>query len=156
MKGDLLTKIERSVEIRAPIEKVFVFLSNPKNQEKMFVDSEFKIEDISMQPDGVGTKFRISAFMGGRKVKPHWHEFAEFEKNCKIVDQEVKGGPCKKECVTFVLGTTDKGTKLTITEDYELPYSVLGKLVDKLAARKSFELLVEGGTRRTKEILEAA
>ncbi len=155
MKGDFLTKIERSVEIKAPIEKVFVFLSNPKNQEKMFVDSKFKIEDISMKPDGVGTKFHISAFMGGRKVKPHWHEFTEFEKNCKIIDQEVKGGPCKKESITFLLGTTDKGTKLTITEDYELPYSVLGKLVDKLAAKKSFELLVEGGTRRTKEILEA-
>jgi hypothetical protein len=155
VKGDLLTKIERSVEINAPIEKVFVFLANPKNQEKIFVDSEFKIEDISKQPYGVGTKFRISALMGGRKVKPHWHEFAEFENNCKIVDQEVKGGALKKERLTFLLGTTDKGTKLTITEDYELPYSVLGKLVDKLAARKSFELLVVGGTRRTKEILEA-
>ena len=153
MKGEILTKIERSVEIQAPIEKVFVFISNPKNQEKMFIDSKFKIEDISKQPEGVGTKFRISAFMSGRKVKPHWHEFAEVEKNCKIIDQEVKGGPCKKERIIYLLGTTDKGTKLTITEDYELPYSVFGKLVDKVAVRKAFEFLVEGGTRRTKEIL---
>ena len=156
MKGDLLTKIERSVEIKAPIEKVFVFISNPKNQEKMFVDSKFKIEDISKQPNGVGTKFRISAFMGGRKVKSHWHEFAEVEKNCKVVDQEVKGGPCKKERITYLLGTTDEGTKLTITEDYMLPYSVIGKLVDKVAVKKNFEVLLDGGTRRIKEILEAA
>ena len=152
-----MTKIEGSVEIKAPIEKVFSFISNPKNQEKMFVDSKFKIEDISMQPDGVGTKFRLSAFMGGRNVKPHWHEFTEFEEGRRIVSHEVKGGggAMKSEDLTFVLGTTDKGTKLTIITDYEFPYSVLGKLVDTLAFKKAFELLVEGGTRRTKEILEA-
>ena len=150
-----MTRIESSVEIEAPVDKVFVFLSNPKNQEKIFSDSKFKIEDVSKHPSGVGTKFRISAVMGGRKVKPHWHEFAEFEKNQKIVDREVKGGPCKKECLTFLLGTTGKGTKLTIIEDYKLTYSVLGAFVDKLMARRSFELLVKGGTQRAKETIEA-
>ena len=150
-----MTKIERSVEIKAPIEKVFVFILNPREIRKMFVDSKFKIEDVSKQPGGVGTKFRISAFMGGRKVKSHWHEFAEVEKNCKIVDQEVKGGPCKKERITYLLGSTDAGTKLTITEDYVLPYSVIGKLVDKVAVKKNFEVLLDGGIRRIKEILEA-
>ena len=154
-----MTKIERSVEINAPVEKVFLFISNPKNQEKIFSDSKFKIEDVSMQPDGVGTKFRVSAFMGGRNVKPHWHEFVEFEEDRRIVSHEVKGGggAMKSEDLTFVLGTTtDKGTKLTIIADYEFPYSVIGRLVDTLAFKKAFELLVEGGTRRTKEILEAA
>ena len=68
-------RVESSVEIDAPIEKVFVFLSNPKNQEKIFVDSDFKVEDVSKQSVGVGTRFRISAFIGGREVKSHWHEF---------------------------------------------------------------------------------
>jgi uncharacterized protein YndB with AHSA1/START domain len=150
-------RVESSVEIEAPIEKVFVYLSDPKNQEKIFVDSDFKIEDVSEQPAGVGTRFRISAVIGGRNVKPHWHEIVEFEQNHRIVDSEVKGGGgvFKREDLTFAFETTDRGTKLTIVEDYEFPYSVLGKLIDKLMARKGFELWIHSGAQKAKEILEA-
>jgi hypothetical protein len=59
-------RIERSIEVEVPIEKVFVFLSNPKNQEKMFLDT--KVEDVSKQPIGVGTRYRFSTviFLGGK------------------------------------------------------------------------------------------
>ena len=57
--------------------------------------------------------------------------------------------------MTFVFGTTDKGTKVTMTIDYEFPYSVLGKIVDRLMARKGFERWIKGGAQRAKEILEA-
>jgi len=150
-------RVESSVEIEAPIEKVFVYLSDPKNQEKIFVDSDFKIEDVSEQTAGVGTRFRISAVIGGRNVKPHWHEIVEFEQNHRIVDSEVKGGGgvFKREDLMFAFETTDRGTKLTIVEDYEFPYSVLGKLIDKLMARKGFELWIHSGAQKAKEILEA-
>jgi len=145
-------RVESSVVIEAPVKKVFVFLSNPKNQEKIFVDSDFKIEDVSEQPVGVGTRFRISAVIGGRKVKPHWHEFVEFEENRRFVDSEVKGGGgvFKRENLTFAFETTDRGTKVTITEDYEFPYSVLGKIIDKLMARKGSNAGFRAGQRRLK------
>jgi uncharacterized protein YndB with AHSA1/START domain len=150
-------RVESSVVIEAPVKKVFVFLSNPKNQEKIFVDSDFKIEDVSEQPVGVGTRFRISAVIGGRKVKPHWHEFVEFEENRRFVDSEVKGGGgvFKRENLTFAFENTDRGTKVTITEDYEFPYSVLGKIIDKLMARKGFERWIQSGAKKAKEVLEA-
>jgi hypothetical protein len=65
-------KVESSVEIMAPVDKVFDFLSNLENQEKIFVDSEVKIKDVSTEQVGVGTKYLISAVIAGRKVKPHW------------------------------------------------------------------------------------
>jgi len=150
-------RVESAVEIDAPIDKVFAYLSNPKNQEKIFVDSDFKIEDVSDQTTKVGTKFRISAVIGGREVKPHWHEIIEFEQNHRIVSREVKGGGgvFKNEELIFALEIIDKGTKLTIVEDYEFPYSVLGKLIDKLMAKKGFELWIQSGAKRAKEILEA-
>ena len=149
-------KVESSVEIDAPLDKVFAFLSNLKNQERIFVDSEVEIQDISTDRIGVGTKYRISAVIAGRKVKPHWHEVIGFEENRKFVCGEVKGGPTKKEEMTFDFKATDKGTKVTMTIDYEFPYSVFGKLVDKLMARKGFERWMNGGTKKAKEILEAA
>jgi uncharacterized protein YndB with AHSA1/START domain len=149
-------RVESSIEIEAPIEKVFVFLSKPKNQEKIFVDSDFKIEDVSKLPVGIGTRFRISAYIAGRNVKPHWHEFVEFEENHRIVSREVKdgGGVMKREDLIFALETTDKGTKLIIIEDYEFPYSLLGKLLDRLMARKGFERWIQSGAKKAKEILE--
>ena len=151
----VMGRVESSIEIEAPIETVFVFLSNPKNQEKIFVDSEVKIEDVSKQPIGVGTGYRISAVIAGRKVDLHWHEIVEFEENRRVVNHEVKGGPTKKEEMTFAFETTDKGTKVTMTVDYEFPYSVLGKIVDKLMAKKGFERWIKGGAQRAKEILES-
>jgi len=148
-------RVETSLEIEAPIETVFVFLSNPKNQEKIFADSDVKIEDVSEQPIGVGTKYRISAVISGRKVGLHWHELVEFEENRRFASHEVKGGPTKKEEMTFVFETTDRGTKVTMTVDYEFPYSVLGKIVDKLMVRKGFERWIKGGAQRAKELLEA-
>jgi ligand-binding SRPBCC domain-containing protein len=135
---------------------VFVFLSDPKNLEKILADSEFKIEDVSNQPAGVGTRFLLSAVVGGLKVKPHWHEIVEFEENSKIVNGEVKGGPMKKEEFSFVFKTTDGGTSLTVIIDYVFPYSVFGKILDKLLARKAFDRLVMNGAKKAKELLEAA
>jgi ligand-binding SRPBCC domain-containing protein len=146
--------MESSLEIKAPIEKVFAFLSNPENQEKMFPDT--KVEDVSKQPIGAGTRYRFSTSISGRKVKPHWHELAEFEENHRFVDRGVKGGgeTLKKEETTYVFETTDGGTKVTITYVVELPYSVVGKLFE-LMARKGFERWAAGGAQKAKEILEA-
>jgi ligand-binding SRPBCC domain-containing protein len=148
----MVAKMETSIEIAAPIEQVFVFLSNPKNHEKILSDT--KIEGVSKQPIGVGTRYRISAVISGRKVGLHWHEIVEFEQNRRFVDHEVKGGPTKKEEWTFLFETTDKGTKVTINIVVELPYSVFGKFVE-LFFKKGFARWVTDGLQKAKEILEA-
>ena len=150
-------RVESSVEIEVPIEKVFVFFSNPKNQEKVFVDYSMKIEDVSKQPIGVGTRYRTSCVIAGIKARPHLHELVEFEKNRRIVDREVKrgGGSLNKEELTYAFGATDRGTKVTLTIDYKLPYSVIGEVLDKLRMRKAFENFSKDGVQKAKEILEA-
>ena len=150
-------RVESSVEIEAPIEKAFVFFSNPKNQERVFVDYSMKIEDVSKQPTGIGTRYRTSCVLAGMKAKPHLHELVEFEKNRRIVDREVNGGggSLKKEELTYAFGSTDRGTKVTLTIDYRLPYSVIGEVLDKLKMRKAFEDFSRDGVRKAREILEA-
>ena len=149
----MTARFEQSIVVKAPLEKVFVFLSNPKNQERMFSDT--KVGDVSKQPIGVGTRYRWSTVISGRKVKPHWHELTEFEENRRFVDCEVKGGGgvLKKEATTYVFEATDGGTKVSITYVVELPYSVVGKLLE-LTVRKGFERWAEAGIQKAKEILE--
>jgi uncharacterized membrane protein len=62
----------------------------------------------------------------------------------------------KREDMIFVFETTDRGTKVTATIDYELPYSVLGKIIDKLMVRKECERFLKAGVEKAKEILEEA
>ena len=45
------------------------------------------------------------------------------------------------------LAPTNAGSQVTWTLEYELPYSYLGKLVDKLRAKKQFEGAVDASIR---------
>jgi ligand-binding SRPBCC domain-containing protein len=147
-------RVKSSIEIEAPIEKVFAFLSNPKNNERIFSHADVQVENVSEQPIGVGTTYRISGVVAGRRAVFHPHEIVEFEENRRFVDHD-KGGPLKKEELTVVFAATDKGTKVTMTIEYQLPYSVLGKMLDKLMFRKGFEVYLDGGAQNAKKILEA-
>ena len=149
-----MVRVEGSVEIKAPVEKVFTFFTNPKNYERIFAESKVKIDMFSNDPIGVGTKYSISLVLGGRKVDFHTHEYVEFEKNSRFTDREIEGG-LKREDMTFIFDTTEKGTKVTATIDYELPYSVLGIIMGKLTGiEKAFHRFLHNGLKESKEILE--
>jgi len=50
---------------------------------------------------------------------------------------------------------TAKGTKLTFSLDYEVPYSVLGKVIDKLKVGKDIEKSMSQMQENIKKALEA-
>ena len=89
-----MARIETSIEIAAPIEKVFAFLSNPENQEKILPNT--KIEDVSKQPIGVGTKYRISAVISRMKVGLHWHETLSSSRIAGLSIMKSKADPVKR------------------------------------------------------------
>jgi len=45
----------------------------------------------------------------------------------------------------FALSPTKAGTKVTMGMEYEMPYSILGKLIDKLRVHKAMEKDLEKG-----------
>jgi uncharacterized membrane protein len=53
-----------------------------------------------------------------------------------------------------VLKPTDKGTEVTLNFDYDLPYSILGKIVDKLLVSKDMEEGFDTGLNNLKNMLE--
>ncbi|MFQ5891314.1 MAG: SRPBCC family protein [Candidatus Methanofastidiosia archaeon] len=146
-------RIESSIEIEAPVEKVFTFFADPKSMEKMIPeDAEVKVEMISKGPIGVGTTWRISGVLGGRKIESE-SECVEFEENRRMTTRQTKGD-FKRFDGTIVFEATEKGTKVTDTMDYELPYSVVGKIMDKLKAGKDLERFAKEGYEKAKQILE--
>jgi hypothetical protein len=49
---------------------------------------------------------------------------------------------------------TEAGTRITYSMDYELPYSVLGKVIDKLRVSRELEKSIEQGFAKLKAIAE--
>jgi carbon monoxide dehydrogenase subunit G len=80
-------------------------------------------------------------------------EITEFVKNKKLVSRTI-GASKFKGTISFAVEPTAKGTKLTYSMVYELPYSVLGKLVDKLKVGKDMEKNIGAMLENLKRALE--
>lgn len=147
-------RIENAVEVNAPVEKVFAFAADWKCLEVVGPEgSEMKVEKLTEGPLGVGTTWRISGIIGGQRIV-NVDEFVEFVENHQVRSRLVSSNIMKRFDVTQVFETTGKGTKYTEIWDYELPYGMLGKVLDKLKVRRDLERYVKAIDEKAKEILE--
>ena len=147
-----MARITKTVNIKAPPEKVFAFMLSDKMNEVWGRWLEGKW--ISEGPIGVGS---VSHWTPKEefKIKGEWdEEIVEFEKNKKIVMRTVKDSKLNMT-ITGLFEPTTEGTKLTYIDEYEVPYSLLGKLVDKMKYSKETEKFMEGMLENLKQTLEA-
>ena len=133
-----MARIEESIEINAPLEKVFSLIRWDRVPE--YYDSIKKVEWTSEPKMKVGATVHVFSEIAGSKGE--WGaEVTEYKDNEKVSWRTTSGN------LTIIYNATlelaKAGTKLTTSFDYELPYSVLGKLIDKLRVHKSMEKEVE-------------
>ena len=141
-------KFTKSIEIEASPEKVFTFINDDKKLNE--ANKDVKVETTSEGPVGVGTTRHFVGAAGGK-----WDmETTEFVKNKKIAARTIGAGDMKIT-ESWTLEPTAKGTKLTTSMDYELPYSLLGKLVDKVRVSKFIEKNIDQMLENIKKALEA-
>jgi carbon monoxide dehydrogenase subunit G len=146
-----VTKLTKSIEVEASPEKVFAFiLDKEKMNEASKGFSEF--EYTSKGPIGVGSTMHYVAAGGGSTAE--WDvEVTEFVKNKKLATRTVGAGKFKGTA-SYTLEPTAKGTKMTYDMEYEVPYSLLGKLVDKLKVHKDMEKGISNAAENMKKALE--
>jgi len=148
-----LTRIEKSIVIEAPVEKVFDFATDLDNFVKTQPpEMETTVLSRDKGPDRVGFKAKVRAKAGG-KVWETEDETTELVKNKRRVMRQ-KSGTLKKMETTDLFEPTEKGTRWTLVLEYELPYSLLGKVVDKLKVRKDIEKSMDYSMKKTKELIE--
>ena len=149
MGGDVLTRIEKSIEINVPPEKIWPLITW-ENVPKIF-ESVKKIEWTSKEHNKVGATLHITTEVAGVKGESEV-EITELKENEKSA-WRTTGGP-----VTIIFsGTftpTENGTKVTFTQDYELPYSILGRIIDKLRVHKASEKDSENALKKLKAMAE--
>lgn len=104
----------------------------------------------SVGPIGVGTTAHFKGKQGGSEAE--WDmAITEFEKNRKLTWHTMTPS---KITMILTLEPITMGTKLTHTMDYEVPYSYLGKLIDKFRVSKDIDKELTIWLENAKKMLE--
>lgn len=143
-----MARIEKSIEIRAPPEKVWEMLALDKWSEwnlGSFLDT--KDMKFTSEVHTLEDKYRV-----GASAYPSAHPKADFKVTESIENEKItylhEHSP-----MTYILKPTDEGTRLTYVVEYEMPWGILGKFLFRFL-RGMGERDVEKGFEKLKSILE--
>lgn len=125
-----MAKVERSIIINAPVEKVFSYISDP-NSELESMPSITDIRDITGQ--GVGQRWGWSYKMAGVSLKGE-SEVMEHIPNQRLVHKSTGG---IVSTWTYTFNPEDSGTRLTVVVEYTIPVPVLGKVGERLVLKRT-------------------
>ena len=145
-----MARIEKSVEIKAPPEKVWEMLAFDRTPEwsEQYESAEYTSEVRTPEDKyKVGASCRINTKEGVVEI-----EITESLENEKIMYrvQGMKG--VRNVDGTFTLEPTDAGTRITAVTDYEMS-NLMMKMLAKLVSR-AVEKDFEKGLDKLKSILE--
>jgi carbon monoxide dehydrogenase subunit G len=141
----------KRIEIEAPPEEVFAFLLDKEKMNKA-TKGFSKYEHITSGPVGVGSRMHYVTGSGRSKMEFD-SEVLEFVRNEKFVSHTVGESKFKGKA-SITLEPTAKGTRMNYSMEYELPYSVLGKLIDKVTVHKKMEEGISNNLENIKKALE--
>ena len=120
-------RVERSIEIKVPPEKIWPFLVEPEKILKWIITFQ-KFEYTSDQNSGVGTPFYVEEKAGGPLMKINF-AVTECVENERLAARMVSGNMVKSYELRFTLEPTSSGSTFTFLEITELPFGIIGKLI---------------------------
>jgi uncharacterized protein YndB with AHSA1/START domain len=124
-------RVEKSIEIAAPPEKIWPFLAEPNKVLEWYIPLQ-KFEYTSEQRGGVGAPLYFEEKVAGQLMKLNC-EVTEWVENEKLAFKMTSGKGMKSYEEIWTIKATPSGSKFTFTEQGELPYGTIGKLIEPLA-----------------------
>ncbi len=150
--GMAMGKASASILIKAPVNKVFRFISNGENAPQWHpsIISTVRIAGGL----GVGSTVNYVAKIAGIKFK--WvTEAVEWIENVKFKDVLIEG-PFKKYVAIGEFQQLPEGTRFNLIIEYELKIPLIGELLDKLLVQRRVQKHTMEGLEKAKKILEEA
>jgi uncharacterized membrane protein len=144
-----LARIEKSLEINVPPEKIWPLVTWDRVPE--YYDSIKKVERTSKDKYKVGSTAHVTGEIAGLKGV-YDAEITEIIENKKASWRTISGDITMIYSLT--IDPTKVGSRITIAVDYELPYSFLGKLIDKMRVHKELEKDAEKALQKIKDTVE--
>lgn len=122
-------KIQRSIEIAAPPEKIWPYLVEPEKIMKWFTLLK-KFEYTGKKHSGAGATFYYEEKSGPMLMKLHY-KVTEWLENKKLAFV-LTSGMMKKDDQLWAIETTPTGSRFTMTEEVEMPWGIIGKAMVKM------------------------
>ena len=144
-----MARVEKSIEVNVPPEKIWP-LVKWENVPEVF-ESLKKMEWTSEEHNKVGSTLHLTTEVAGVKQESDV-EITDWVENEKAGWRTIGGNA--KIIFSSTFSPTKNGTKVTFTQDYELPYSILGKIIDKLRFHKAIEKDTENALIKLKAMAE--
>jgi len=144
-----MTRVEASVDVRAPLADVFAYASDWRKWEDWWEGvSDFK--PTTELTRGNGTRYAYKAWIAGitLNLETEIHEFTE---NVGWTGVVIKGPPHRTQWVFEARGDV---TRLTYILDYRLPIPVLGPLLDSLLMRPGWRRRLEKSLQNLRVFFE--
>jgi uncharacterized membrane protein len=121
-----MVTITRTLEIDAPVERVFSFMSNPNNLPEIW-PSLVEVSNVNWKDDG-SHSFDWTYKMAG--IRFHGHaDSIDVEKNKRVVSKNRSGIESKLEYLYEAVGNK---TRFTMKSEYEIPGQLLSRLAEPL------------------------
>ena len=121
-----MAKIEKSIFINAPVEKVFAFMVEPTNMPEIW-PSMIEIKNMQPLPNGLNCYDWVYK-MAGMRFEGH-SESIEIVPNQRVVTRGEGGIP---NTFIWTYQPEETGTRITVNADYNLPGALLGKLAEPI------------------------
>ncbi len=128
-------KVQRSIDIVAPPEKIWPFLVKPGRIIKWCITFK-KFEYTSERRSGVGTTFYVEEKAGGPLMKLKF-EVTEWVENERLAFKMTSGTGVKSYEQRWGVSATQSGSIFTFMEQIELPLGFIGKLIGRFVQRSS-------------------
>jgi uncharacterized membrane protein len=140
-----MAKITRSIQINAPVEKVFAFMNQPTNLPDIWPNM-VEVKDVQILPNG-GASFKYVYKIAGIQLES-FSEDTEYTLDERTVSKSTGG---IEGTSTFIYDTTQQGTNVTYVNEYKIPIPLIGKMaesaISKLATQDTVTLLNNLKTR---------
>ena len=128
-------KVQKSIEIAAPPDKIWPFLVEPEKILKWCI-TFLKFEYTGEQRSGVGTTFYLEEKAGGPLMKLNFR-ITEWVENERVAFSMISGTFVKGYEQSWTVEATPSGSRFTFMEEVKLPYGIIGKIMGLFAQRGS-------------------
>jgi len=126
-----MAKVEKTITINAPVEKVFGYVNEPTNLPEIW-PSMVEAKDVQRLPNG-GNSFGWVYKMAGMRFEGT-SEDTEVVANQRVVSKS-KGGI--ESTITWTFQPEASGTKVTFEAEYTVPIPLLGKLAEAFIVKQN-------------------
>jgi uncharacterized membrane protein len=129
-----MAKVEKSVTVDAPVERVFAYLKDPMSNLEWLPGM---MEVTKVSGEGVGARFRWVYKMAGIALEGE-STALEFVPNQRFVTESKSG---IVSTWTWDFAPQNGGTRIDLMVDHIAPIPVLGKLAEGLVVRQNERVL---------------